>query len=76
MTREEAQRQLTALAQAVRAGHVLKSDDYPVLSLETHAGISLWHLSAARAVAEHWSDHHTADWYEHEAINELRLDRH
>ena len=74
MNRRDAQQQLSELAQAVRDGKVLKSDDYPVLSIETRSGISLWELSATRAIAEGWSSTDAANWYEHEAIDMLVLD--
>ena len=60
MNRREAQQHLAAVAQAIREGKFLRSDDYPVLSIETRSGISLWEFSAARAVPEHWSDKTTA----------------
>ncbi len=74
MNRSEAQRQLTALAQAIRAGKVVTGDQYPVLCQRTERGILLWRLSGKRMTCEHWSEERTADWYEHEAINVLRLD--
>ncbi len=76
MTREEAQQQLTALAQAIRAGKAATGNEFPVLCQQTERGILLWRLGGKHIACENWSEEQTADWYEHEAINVLRLDRH
>ncbi len=75
MTREEAQQQLMALAQAIRAGKAVTGDEFPVLCQQTEQGILLWRLSGKYTTHRHWDEEQMADWYEHEAINILRLDR-
>ena len=74
MNRSEAQRQLSALAQAVREGKAVTPDDYPVLGERTDQDIPLWQLTGAHITSENWSEGRIASWYEHEAIDALILD--
>ena len=74
MTREEAQRQLTALAQVIRAGKAVTTEEYPVLRERTERGVLLWQLTEARIASQNWSEARIADWYAHEAIDVLRLE--
>ena len=74
MNRREAQRHLTALAQAIREGRIPDRHNYPVLDVPTHQGPLLWITVMQHMKEPGWSLDQEAAWLDQEAITQLVLD--